>query len=485
MKMHSLFLLIFIILVTACAPQSIETPSPTPVITNTPFATTTPQPTQTLEPTPIPSIHAEKIPLGSCGQIIEAKISGAGVLEVVYETYDRNLTTWSEDTQVVFPIPFPLLPDALDPKLSIDHRSIIFGRDSGESQSELWVMDVDGQNEKRLATLQYEVGRTYGYDWVPNTNKIFYYAGEPFQYDVWDYDKFVVVDVNSGRAISLKMPPEVIATEFAPDGSQMAIRTENELRVLSMQDGRVQFTIQARLNYPRYSPDGKYIFYFIDKGILRIDAMNGQQQIIPLKYTIMTYSPVFEGYFETLPSFRWVGDSTLLVASLDSDQRYVARYNETNPNSWTFKVWQVDLTDGTTHPSRSFSGDPSSVIFSTDGNRFAFFKIELSDSPESLHLASLPGTLYLADLNTGEILETIKDGHFEAWQPDSSQYIYSTGHPKIKDEKDHTQYYLGKVGGESSLMDGSAPDYLSGLDSEWIAGAEWTVTNCQIIHITP
>lgn len=112
---------------------------------------------------------------------------------------------------------------------------------------------------------------------------------------------------------------------------------------------------------------------------------------------------------DILPGFMWAGNSTLLVPSLDYDKRFVYRNSLTDPNSWTFKVWKVDLADGTAHPSQTFNGDPDSVIFSADDNQFAFFKIELSNSPESLNLVNLPGNLYLADLTSGEILETIED----------------------------------------------------------------------------
>jgi len=86
--------------------------------------------------------------------------------------------------------------------------------------------------------------------------------------------------------------------------------------------------------------------------------------------------------------------------------------------------------------------------------------------------------LFLADLATGKILATIVDGQFEAWNPDSSQYIYSSGHPKSKGEANHAQYYLGQVGGNPTLLDENVSNTIAWVDAKWI------VTDCQIIHIT-
>jgi Tol biopolymer transport system component len=419
------------------------------------------------------------MPLDSCTRIIESRISSAGNLEVIYADANESTRLWNADLQAVVSNPAP--SEGFGLKMSSDHRQFIFRREGGEIH-ELWVIDADGQHEKRIATVRYDETAaryaadlaqsngflSYDYSWVPNTDKIFYDVFVAYDIGV-AYDQAVLVDVNSGSSISITLPPNVIKFEFAPDGSQMAIETESELRALSTYDGGLQFTVQAPLNDPTYSPDGKYIIDFIDDGILRIGASDGQQQIIPLKYSIFV-PPGGDGPFRPSPKFKWVGSSILLVPSLDSDQRYVVRTFEAEPNSWTFKVWKISLTDGTTHSSQTFIGDPSSVVISPENNRLAFRNAEAGD---------VPGDLFLADLNTGEILETIEDGQFEAWHPDSHQYIYSTGHPKSKGEVDNAQYFLGQIGANPTLLDGRVSDTIAWLDAEWI------VADCQIIHITP
>ena len=502
MKTYSLFLLL--ILLAACTPQSIETLSPTLVITITPLATTTAVPTQTFEPTATP-IPAAEISLDSCTGIVEAKISSTGILEVVYTggipplnviskfglAEYTGLWLWSEDTQAA--VQFPLPPEALGPKLSEDRRWIVFRRDLEDRQSELWVIDAQGQNERKLVTVSFdeiearypnlagslELGLNYG--WVPHTDKIFYSITPGGGVDIHIYDTFALLNVDSGQVIWLAKPGEEVSNVvIAPDGSQAAILTASELRLVNTKDGKVQFTLPMSLSSygvggsgsPAYSPDSKYVIDFTDDGIVRISAADGQWQVIPLKY-LHIFPAGGDSPLSRTPAFTWVSGSTLLLPILDSDQQYIAQPLESDPN-WTFTIWQVDLTDGTPHPIHTFTGYQPSVKFSPDGDRLAFNKFQGAAPSQAMDL-------FLADLATGEILKTIEDGRLEAWSPNFNEYIYSTNHPTKKGDIDNSKYYLGFIGAEPIPLNWGA------LGSVW-SGWFWVdrnrlVMDCKIIHI--
>ena len=499
MKKYSLLLSILITFLAACAPQRAVTPTPKHTSTHTPPPTA---PTQPLEPTATP-ITVNEISLDSCSQIVEAKISSAGILEVVFAGGDRSANNpiisefgsgggaqqtssalWSEDAQKA--VPFPLPPDALGSKISSDHLWILFRRDTGTTQSEFWVTGIDGKVEKKLGTviLDEEMKARYpdglfglDYGWIPNTDKFFYDVEVTYgTIPPLIIDKFVLVDANSEKAIPLTIQSEIEIFRFSPDGSQMTILTESELRVLSTQDGQEEYTIQASLNDPTYSPDGKYIIDFIDEGILRVKAQDGQQDIIPLKYTIMSTRTEGPAY-GPLPNFVWVDNSTLLLTSLNSDERYIFSLHKHDP-AWTFTIWQVDLTSRTTHPIQTFSGDPSSAKISPDRKLLAFQKYKGVDESQTRDL-------YLANLATGKILETIEGGVFETWFPDSNKYLYTTGIPYPPPGKGDPgvsdidiKYYLGQVGGEPILIHWNA----SGLErSVWWVDKNRLMMNCKII----
>ena len=483
MNKYSPLLAIFITVLAACAPQIEVTSSPNPVATNTSRPTSTPEPTQTREPTvtlePTPALlnHINEIPFDGfgCIQIADTRSSDTAGFEVAFTdsefgngsagkhpTLDfSGLALWTEKTQTT--VPFPMPSDIYNPTLSPDHRRIIFQRDVGENQSELWVMDVDGQNQRKLDAITLDQATqarfpdaflSLEYRWLPNSSKVVFSIIANRDFDWGRYARSDLIDITSGKVIPLAMFAETIQLKFTPDSTQMLAITETGFRAFSTQDGHIQFTVQDPWNNPTYSPDSKYLIDFIDGGILRVNTRDGQQKIIPFEYTIMEGSPAFEGPFiKPVPHYIWVDNSTLFVPSLVSDSHDVFRSEQTNPNSWMFKVWQITLEDGTAHPSQTFNGDPDSIVLSSDGNRLVFFKIELSDSPESLHLDHLPGTLYQADLNSGAILETIADRKFESWAPDLTHYVYSRANEnKTPDGEKITEIFLGKIGEQPSSL---------------------------------
>lgn len=429
-------------------------------------------------------------------------MSSVGILEILYTTgtissnpvfsgfgyeFDKEhtgLALWSEDTQTV--VPFPLPPNIIGPKLSSDRRWILFRRDVGANQSDLLVISADGKNEKKMGSAiltdetqaQYSAGFvSLKYDWLPHTNIFFYEIETSLGEDgALTIEKFYLVDADSGKAISVKIPEDMKTYHFAPDGSQMTILTPTGLYVLSTLTGREEFKIQALLNGPTYSPDGSYLVDFVDGGILRVNTRDGTQQFMPLQYTIMSSRTEGPAY-ELLPDFIWIDNSTLLLISLNSDKRYVFALGPREP-TWTFTAWEVDLAFGTTHQIQTFSGNPFLARISPDQNRLAFLKYQGEADSQTREL-------HMADLSTGKILATIPGGVFKDWFPDSDKYLYATGIPYPPPGKGDPgtvapviNYYLGQVGREPILVNWDA----SGSEGTWLwVDQNRPVVNCKIL----
>ena len=487
---------ILAILSAGCAPATVASTNTTPPPVSTASAPALPTTIAT------PSI----VTLDPCSCVVEAKVFNSQILEVVLEyevasfpqiisefgspggTRFVNLALWSEATNRAFPLPLP--PDALNPIISPDHRWVLFRRDISETQSEFWVIGTNGNNEKKLGAvslgeelkIRYPDGMfSLDYGWIPNSDKFYYTVDVTYgPIPPLIFDKFVLVDANTGQAIQLENSTQINEFYFSPDGTQMAVGTEGEFYALRTDDGIRQFTVQALLSYFMYSPDGTYIVDFTDDGIFQINAQTGRQLAIPLKYTTLRLNEPTG--FERPREFAWISASTFLFVSLNSDERVVSLLPYIgNPDpEWTFTVWQVDLEDGTAHPIQVFRGDPSTVRFSPDAKLLAFQKFEVSGE-------SKRRDMYLADIASSEILETIPGGLFHEWLPDSERYLYQTGisysppgkgdPTTVPGESIPVNQYLGQVDGIPILMNW---ENVSWYDWWWV-DENRLVTDCKIV----
>ena len=217
----SLFLLLILLsLVAACSPQSIASQASTPTLTEEILPTATSHPTRKLQTTQTPTPVLTNTPIlmpavmpSSCPRLMEARISTTGFVTAIYDYVKidgpiggdaesdgistpppqfhyqyrvdqyspRPLWSWNEQTRAM--TPFPLLKDANRLDISDDQQWIVYRRDLGISRSEFWVVDSNGQNEKRLAEVSLAGVRsrhpnlqnaTLEYGWVPGTDKLFY-----------------------------------------------------------------------------------------------------------------------------------------------------------------------------------------------------------------------------------------------------------------------------------------------------------------------
>ena len=553
MKNQSCSVLILMVLLTACAPQSVATPLPIPVATNTSPAAATAKPTQTLEPTSTPVITNTPIasttpgpthtpvagfPLDSCPNLKEANVSKTGVLEIIYDYRSRKLSggdgpsdiptpppwlhiqyntlmldtqfwIWSEDTQATVSIAVPA--NAKGPEISTDHHWILFRRDSGEIKSagyffgiiksELWVMDINGQNEKKLATISINelqsrnpniMYASLAYGWVPHTNSIYYRVELISEGAINTTDAFMLIDIHAGEAIRLAQPGKAPYIVFAPDGLQAAILTADELpevdagnygsqpavlmnggelQLVNTNDGSVQFIlpIQIKDNFLEYSPDGKYVVGLSDEGIVRMNTRDGTWQKIPLKY--MNAS-------DKLPEFTWVDNSTILVPVT----------NLPNPDA-NFTIWRVTLDNGSAQPVQIFSGDTNSVKFSPDGNYLTYHKTEKqAEAPNGKFATFLnpsaklgggqPPDLSLAELNTGNILATLEASSLISWSPNSNYYIYGQYEQVNQQYIEH--FYLGQIGAEL-IPFVNTKDYPPFYNARWVDAKRFVLdAECEI-----
>lgn len=536
MKKLSLFLPIMIILAIACAPQGLATPASAPASlpTSPVSATVEPQPSQTPEAA-LPPFQITEIPVESCSQLVDATLSSTGVPEITY-TYNHEhfppyvpdgfsgfvhlnytqLWVWREDDPQRA-TPYPLPSDALGPQVSADRQWIIFRRDAeAGTKSEFWVMDVNGQNERKLATVSFEevqarnpeVRHAYlEYGWIPHMNSMYYgirLVGAGISLNPPTYDAFVLMEIHSGKTIPLVHSGTSGNIRFAADGSQIAVVTTREppqvdaanygsqpaalqnggdLRLVNTSDGSVRFTlpIQIRNDFLEFSPDGNHVLGYSADGLVSMNVKDGKWQEIPLNYTAVTIN----GNETILPPSAWEDNATVLASITNLPEGVRATgYTDVliDPNA-NFTIWRVNLTDASAQPVQTFLGVSTSVEFSPDGKYLTFRKnsrqgnslgvgkfAALHQSTVKLGAASESPDLSLADLGTGKILATLEANDSFSWSPHPGLYVYDQAGDPV-DDIYPWGIFLGQVGKEPlfiTLETGNAPWLPSLLrDTQW------------------
>jgi len=415
---------------------------PTPASTATP--TFAPQPRQSTTETP--TAVAEP-----CLLLLKSYTSEAGLLRVVYATdcvnvffgspiFPTKLWLWKEESRSAEP--FPLPQDAIDPRPSTDNQLILFRRVISSMESELWLIDSDGRNERRIATIEFNEARvidpTYvwlQYDWIHTSHKVFYsiryntygVGGEPA------YDQVVVADADTSQVHSLVPPDEVYELAWAPEGNQVAALKSEELLMIDTHGGRVQFAIPLEMPIVyhgtlSYSPDGKQLVVHTSGGMTVINTSDGTLRKMPLEYQLFGEgdSPC------CLPPLAWL-DETALYALIPNLPDGMISFD---PRA-TFTVWLIDLDQLQSTPLSTFTGYlPQVSWISPDKTHLVYYRI-----PD---LAGLVQEMYLGDILSGEYERygpESRGGHI-FWAPDSRRFLFQP------DE----QLYLGQMGDESTPL---------------------------------
>ena len=398
-------------------------PSPTDIQQETPTPITSPEPAIT------PSEPAG-MPVVPCLQVVDSFYSDTGQLRVVFTArcvtvgglgdVSSDLWLWREETDTAEAYPLPA--GAVTPRLSADHQLILFRKFLSETESELWVIGVDGGGERMLARVSYAEAMQRNpeatffdleYAWLKNTRRVVYRVSVGYDLGLSPYDTVFVVDAGTGEERVIVLPGEVYWLVYSPAGDQAAALTFEELRLIDTRTGQVQFSIALSgvpySNQPQsYAPDGAHALVFGPEKIFVIDAQTGALQEIPL-----AFSPWGVGDAPAhLPGVYWLDGSSFytVVVNLEGEEDFFF------PEA-TFTVWEVDLSLGEARSISTFKGIvPNPDYYTSDLERLIYFhNVELNNPVQELNVA---------DIRNGEDrLYATGTYRFSGWNMDNAHFL--------------------------------------------------------------
>jgi Tol biopolymer transport system component len=348
----------------------------TPVVSTTPTSTTSPAATAANLPAETPGAgptEASRLPTPEAGSLTVAYIKG-GDLWVWSLGQSRQLTQSG---------------DVSRPRLTRDGKVIAFMRPADDFHLEIWGIDADGKNERKLVSVADldAIGggvrdpsalaiNPFRFAWLPGTHQLAYITQQVFQGPGLN----LLNDLNLVEADTLQKANLLLSGwggefAYAPDGSQIAI-TQPDKIFLAKADGSQYRQV---MSYPVVTTYSEYRYYAV---------------------------PV------------WAADGKLLRLALPPVDPLATPQQPTS-------LWRITLDGSDPQQTGSVNAAPffeQPVEFSPDLARIAFVQEvgKPAENMRELHLAVNDGSgdwVYAK----GAVV------HFQGWAPDASHFAYTIG----------------------------------------------------------
>jgi len=406
-----------------------------------------------------------------CLELVATTETESGPLRIMYSTgclSDPELTPtqlwlWNQETQKSVAVPLP--KDARGPRPSSDMSLVLFRRAVDDLHQELWVIDSNGSNERKMAAIaldeiqgRYPTANSIGleYGWVQDTHLVFYETRPLLDLELSPFDAVVLIGAASGDAVSVIPSGEVIALRYSPDGAQIAAQTPSEVRLIDASNGRVQSIAPIAWNSGvenplQYSPYGRFLTVLTYQGVAIVDTATGNYQETLLEYLLWGAGD----WYLYMPPFHWRDPNTVLMLvapPFEVDGQPLDVFAELL--DWEFAVYSLDASELTTSIVQSFRGIYPSAKLSPDSNHLAYERAIRDSETRELYVADLTQAtqaLYAA----GDQLSLI------GWAPDSRRFFFAVS----EDRK--SSVYLGQLGQDPLPFD-VRPGSITWLDQEHI-----------------
>lgn len=301
---------------------------------------------------------------------------------------DGNIWLWQETEGIAHLI--SNTGDARSMSFSDDGQVIAFTRSKDALHVELWAINRDGSNLRRLVSVA-DLDAMGSYPgalanvlaisrWIPSTHTLIFVA-YPFIDAIGDVEPYGQWAVD---ADTLKLQPWSASTQPPADGI----------------GGMV-------------SPDGRQIAIVTDitLSLVNADGTNRRDDVL-------TFPLIGLGHYTWIPPIVWSPDSKFIRAIISSGDPFA--------ENATLTTWLIPTDGSPPQPLATFSGFPIDVDLSPNQQYIAFWKpIKYRSNVRELHLAKFDGSNEVV-YYTAYVLE------FKGWAPDSTHFVFWYGYGETK-----------------------------------------------------
>ena len=321
---------------------------------------------------------------------------------------DSNLWEWREDAGEAVQI--SATRDAHTFSFSPDGQVVAFTRGETGRQTELWAINRDGSDLRRLVS----AGQLHAIVGEPTTTE-FEYTDE-IHYIDW---------IDGARALGFEVQRSYNAIGGCCD-SGGAWQVDLDTGQLSPWTPPPEI---QNAHAGLVSPDVRQVARVGATGLTLANADGTNRREDVLTYP---YIPQMEGGGFIAPSVTWAADSQSLAEITYSE-------NIWEPEA-TFTTWRVPVDGAPAQKLHTFSGFPFSVYLSPDLRYLAYwYASEPEPNDRELHLATFDGSLDII-YTAGQLVD------LWGWAPDCEHFVYGQDTTRVP--------YLGSVcGAAQPLLD--------------------------------
>jgi hypothetical protein len=242
--------------------------------------------------------------------------------------------------------------DIFEPRLSSDGELIAFLRPIDDIHLEIWCINRDGSDERKLVSIEdmdmiaggvrdpsaVAVNPSMDYKWLPSSHTLAFTSQQVYQGPGTNFlNDLILVDADSGELTPLLLAGWGGQFTFSPDGSKIVISQPDKILLASFDGSGYQIaltydpvTTYSEYKYvaaPVWSPDGEYLMVAIPPvnplaiptettELWRLNTNGSPPELLGGVKAV----PFIESEIRFSPDLRWI---TYLVGDMDSSLREI------------------------------------------------------------------------------------------------------------------------------------------------------------------